>query len=265
MLKDRLRQINNLPLRLTVKHLESFGADTGALKDGELDSPEAWDVLRRANPHFSISADRAEWLLACEAKVKKDGQDGGLLARAQVISEVLRKRGIAAVFSVGVGGAGLEYQIKKACPQIKLVCSEYAPENVESLRKVFSEADEIVQFDMKGKDWSPALPGKPEEKRLTLMYRVDPHATDKEWRGIFERMHAAGVAEILYIPCGFLTLKSLFQRRWRVFRDKLRGRKFVFSGYLRTRKTFESYWAGLYQAEAADYAGYTGFYLQIKA
>lgn len=251
-----------MPFKLTVRHLESFGTDTDLLKGGELDSPESWDILRRSNPHFSVSAQREEWLRACEVKVKKDGQDGGLHARAQAIVELIRQKGIDVVFSVGVGGAGLEYQIKKMCPEIRIICSEYAPENVDLLNTVFLEADAVVPFDMKGENWTMALPQSPGEKILTLMYRVDPHATDQEWRKIFERMRAAGVTNILYIPCGFLTLKSLFLRRWRVFKERLRGKKFVFSGYLRSRRTFESYWDGLYRAEVGEYAGYTGFYLQ---
>jgi hypothetical protein len=262
MIRDFLRTVNDLPLHLTIRHEETFGAETADLKDGRLDSPEAWDVLRRVHPHFSVSPNREEWLRACEVKVKKDGQDGGLLLRAQTIIDLLRENKVTAVFSIGVGGAGLEYQIKKALPEIRLVCSEYAPNNVELLRKVFTEADSIIQFDMKGRDWTPALPKKEGEKIVTLMYRVDPHATDDEWRQIFERMYAEGVSNILYIPCGFLTLRSLLQRKWRIFSQRLRGVKFVFSGYLRTRKTFESYWAGLYRYEAKNFAGYTGYYLQ---
>jgi hypothetical protein len=262
MFKDYLRAINNLPIRLTIKHEETFGTGTAGLIGGELDSPEAWDMLRRSHPHFSVSSDREEWLQACEAKIKKDGQDGGLLVRAQMIAELLHKKRANAVFSVGVGGAGLEFQIKKLLPEIRVVCSEYAPENVELLRAVFTEVDEVIRFDMKGKDWSPALPRTNGEKIVTLMYRVDPHATDEEWRKIFENMHAAGVVDILYIPCGFLTLRSLFQRKWRIFRQRLKGARFVFSGYLRTRKAFESYWAGLYRAEVGNFAGYVGFYLQ---
>ena len=183
-----------------------------------------------------------------------------MCARAEAIVDLLHEKGITSVFSVGVGGAGLEYQIKKLDPRIRVVCSEYAPENVEMLKKVFLEADGVVPFDMKGTDWSPAI-AQASERVLTLMYRVDPHATDAEWRAILERMRASGVKEVLYLPCGFLTLRSLVQRKLRTLKRRLHGEPVVFSGYLRTRKTFETYWAGLYQAEERSFAGFTGYYL----
>lgn len=260
MVNRFLRSINNLPIRLTIRHIEAFGPQTAALKDGVLDSPEAWDALRRDHPHFSIAPNREEWLRVTEGAAKKDGQDGGLRQRAADVGILLKRKGITTVFSVGVGGAGLEYHLKKLHPDLRIICSEYAPENVEMLKKVFTEADGIVTFDMKGADWSPAVG----EKILALLYRVDPHATDAEWRQIFERMSAAGVSDVLFIPCGFLTLKSMFQRRWRAFKLRRAGQAVVFSGYLRTRKTFESFWKDLYDGAPADFGGYTGYYLQRR-
>lgn len=258
MVNRFLRSINALPIRLTVRHVEAFGPQTAALKDGVLDSPEAWDALRRAHPHFSIAPNREEWLRVTEGAAKKDGQDGGLRQRAADVGAVLERNGITAVFSVGVGGAGLEYHLKKMRPALRVICSEYAPENVDMLKAVFTEADGIVRFDMKDADWSPAAG----ENTLALLYRVDPHATDAEWRDIFRRMHAAGVRNVLFIPCGFLTLKSLVQRRWRAFRLRRSGQAVVFSGFLRTRKTFESFWQGLYDGAPSVFGGYTGYYLQ---
>ena len=64
---------------------------------------------------------------------------------------------IKSLFSVGVGGAGLEYQIKKIKPELELICSEYSQLNVDLLKKVFWECDSIMLFDITSKDWSAAL------------------------------------------------------------------------------------------------------------
>ena len=257
-----LKAVNRLPFPVTVRHEQTFGEQTDHLKDQELDSPEAWDELRRANPQFSVSTDRAEWLKACNSEIKKDGQDGRIVERASAVANVLRANGIQRIFSVGVGGAGLEYHLKRLMPELKIVATEYAPENVELLRKVFIECDELRVFDILHGDWSEAI--DPHLKTMVLMYRVDPHFTDAEWRGVFERMKRAGVKNILYIPCGFLTLKSFFQRRARARRWRTEGKKVVFAGYLRTRTQFLKYWKGLYVARSYDLGGFEGFALQSE-
>ena len=102
-----LKYINSLPIPLTIKHYQTFGYSASLFKNGELDSAESWDVLRETHPQFSISTNRREWLRACEAQIKKDGQDGGLLQRAKDVSALLQTEHIDKVFSAGVGGAGL--------------------------------------------------------------------------------------------------------------------------------------------------------------
>ncbi|MCC7357353.1 hypothetical protein IT408_02485 [Candidatus Uhrbacteria bacterium] len=264
MLKKFLKLINNLPFKFTIAHVETFGSQTRVLKEGKLDSPESWDLLRRDHPHFSISSNRKEWLEICNLKTKKDGQDGGLIRRAKDIVALLKESYVTSLFSVGAGGAGLEYHVKNMFPQLYLVCSEYAADNVDLLKKVFLEADEVVSFDMKAIDWKQALRQREVGEHLVLMYRIDPHATDKEWRKIFERMHGEDVKNILFIPCGFLTLHSLIKRKWRILKLSLQGESFVFSGYLRTRMTYESYWDGLYRAKLHKFGGLDGYYLQHK-
>ncbi|MEI7512154.1 MAG: hypothetical protein WCK01_01700 [Candidatus Uhrbacteria bacterium] len=259
MLIRALKAFNRLPVNLTVKHIQTFGNQTNILKDQKLDSPEAWDELRRAHPQFSIAQDREEWLRACNIEVKKDGQDGGLIVRAKAIAQFLTEKGITRVFSVGVGGAGLEYQLKRLLPELKVIATEYAPENVEMLRRVFTECDDIHTFDILRGNWNEvsdtAMP------TMLIMYRVDPHFTDQEWRTIFANMHTAGVEDILYIPCGFLTMRSLVQRKLRILRLRFRGQQFVFSGYLRTAKVFASFWTRLYSAQTRDFGGLTGYAL----
>ena len=132
-----LKHINAIPWKFTTKHYQTFGSHAAALKENSLDSPESWDALRESHPHFSISETREGWLETAELKVMKDGQDKGLASRAKKIAMLLKRENIIAIFSAGVGGAGLEYQINKAEPNVNMVCSEYTEQGVRLLKNVF--------------------------------------------------------------------------------------------------------------------------------
>ena len=261
-LKKILIKINRLPVPLTIKHYYAFGETTYFLKDKKLDSLESWDVLRTGHPHFSISEDREEWLKACELETTKDGQDSNLIKRAKSITEILNCLKIKTVFSVGVGGAALEYQIKKIKPEIELICSEGSKVNAKLLKKVFCECDSIVLFDITSKDWSATWRSIEAKDQLCLIYRLDASFTDAQWREVFQNLFNSGVQNILYIPTNFLTVLSFLTRMrqrlfWAVSRQPI-----SFAGYLRTKKTFMSYWQSLYAETEMDFGGLGGFLLR---
>lgn len=255
-----LKYINSLPFSLTIKHYFVF-TDPDHLKDQKLDSKESWDLLREQDPHFSISERREEWLLASEALIKKDGQDGGLIARAKKIVDIANQNHVTSMFSAGSGGAGLEYQIKKHKPDMRMVVSEYSQVAVQRLKKVFHEADDVVLFDIKSKDWSIALRDIDPQEHLVLLYRVDIHFTDEELRNIFHNMYTSGIQNILIILCGTLTLRGLYNRLWQRLLWVIGGVKFVFAGFLRSKDSFPVFWNDLYIEEEIDFAGLKGFLL----
>jgi len=264
MFKSFLKYINSIPFSLTIKHYQTFGYSASLFKNAELNSAESWDALRTTHPQFSISQNRKEWLRASEAQIKKDGQDRGLLQRAKDVESLLKKENKNSIFSVGVGGAGLEYQLKKINPNLKIVCSEFAPQNVELLKSVFLEADQVVQFDILNGDWKSIKEKYLFNSSVCLMYRVDASFSDEEWRYIFEKLHAAKINDILFIPSSFLSILSIFNRKWREIRWTMSKTKVVFSGYLRTKSTFKSYWNSLYNEKAGNFGGINGFLLTIK-
>ena len=219
-----LKYINSLPFSITVKHYFPFNDTTKLLKDGEINSSEAWDTLRQSHPNFSISENRVEWLKASEAQIEKDGQDKGLIRRAKDVVEVIERLGIVKVFSAGVGGAGLEYQIKKLKPELYLTCSEYSPVAVGALKKVFTECDSVVLFDMNTGDWSMAI------GQLCILSRIDIDLTNKQFRSIFKNMHNANIQNVLVITCVDLTLYDLLSRIYHRAMGRLHGIRYVFSG-----------------------------------
>jgi hypothetical protein len=256
-----LKKINSLPLPVTIRHYYIFDDATTKLKDNKLDSLESWDYLRENHPRFSISENRDEWLQAAESKSNKDGQDGGLRQRAQDIVQILEDKGIETLFSVGVGGAGLEYQIKKNKSEIKLICSEYSSTALNVLKKVFVESDDFVLFDITSKDWSVGFGGTGPEKQLCLIYRIDASFTNEEWKKIFENMYDAGVQNVLYIPTSCLTVMGLRNRLLRKLVWKIKSIPYAFSGYLRTKVVFQSFWRGRYIDTEVVCGGLKGFLL----
>ena len=206
------RYINSLPFQLTVKHYFAFDAAAVLLKDGKLNSAESWDALRRVHPHFSISENREEWLKASEVQMHKDGQDRGLPVRAREVVRIIEELGITTLFSAGVGGAGLEYQIKKLKLDLRLICAEYSHVNVSALKKVFLECDSVIMFDMKNKNWSVALEGVDAKKQLVLLNRIDVDFSNEELQEMFRNMYDSGIKHILIILCGKITARGLFNR-----------------------------------------------------
>jgi hypothetical protein len=263
-LKQALKKINSLPVRFSMKHYYAFGETVKTLKDNKLDSGQSWDVLRQTHPDFSISENREEWLKASESEIHKDGQDRSLKKRAQDVVDVINRLGVHSLFSVGIGGGGLEYQIKKIKPELKIIGSEYSQVTVDQLKKVFLECDEIIQFDITTKQW-PMSVIKPDGKQgLSMIYRIDASFTDKEWREIFQNMYNSGVENILYIPTTFLTILSIFIRLKRRLSWVVKRQKFAFSGHLRTKKSFQGFWENLYDEEMIDFGGVKGFLLKRK-
>lgn len=254
--KSLMFRINRTVPPVTLRH---YYPVAGRLPD-RIDSPEAWDRLRDAEPHLSIADERGEWLKATALEVVKDGQDARLIERAQDVVRFLEHAGVRELFSVAVGGAGLEYHIKRLYPAVRLTCSEYAPENVRKLKRVFPEADAIVQQDARNSDWS-SLSDRADA--CVLVYRLDPHLTDPEWRSFFVRLSAQRVRTVLYIPSRMLTWLSIVERVRTLLRWRREGAGAVFAGYTRSRPRFQSFWKSLYTPEIAEFGGLEGFILRL--
>lgn len=253
-----------MPFAFTMGHYQTFGDTTPRLKNRELTSPESWDALRKGHPFFSISPNREEWLKASRLEIKKDGQDTDLIRRARDIADVLAAQRIQRIFSVGSGGAALEYQLKQLMPELHIVCSDYSTVTVEALKKVFIECDDVIQFDIQKGNWSEVRERYIKEDGLCLIYRIDAGLSDGEWCEIFKRMADSGVARTLIIPTGTLTLLSVYNRKSRELKWRLNGTPIVWSGYIRTKKRFQEQWRDFYTDTELQLGGLKGFLLTRK-
>lgn len=265
MLRKFLCYINSLPVAIAVKNSFNFGQPGQILENQELNSAAAWDVLRTQHEHFSVVDNRETWLLAAEGLQKKDGQDGDFVMRARQIAGLLTKYDVRSLFSAGVGGAGLEYQLKKNRPEIKLVCSEYSLVNLELLKKVFWECDSIIYFDLLQADWNVTKNVVDPKHHLCLLYRIDPSFTTRELQEIFKNMGAAGIENVLFIPGGRLTLAGLLKLFCKRIKGYWQNINFVFAGYLRTEKMFRSCWLGYEIVAIDDLMGLKGYWLKRKS
>jgi hypothetical protein len=257
-LRTILRRINSLPIKLTVRHYYPLGLQSEQASGMRLDSPEAWDALRRSHPHFETPSTRSDWI---ESLLEpRDGQGKGLPVRAHDVAGILRRKGITSLHSVGVGSAGLEYFILQEMPSVSMSISEYNGVSVARLSTVFPEG-KPKKFDVMRDSWDGDAK---DPLHAVLMYRLDPQLTDRQWREVFVRMSRAGVHNILYIPANFLTIRYILRERNRSISALLQGVKTSFAGYVRTQKVFESYWSGIYEQEIVTIGGKPSYFLSLR-
>lgn len=241
----------DIPFNLTIKHYYPFDGEV-SLADGKLNSPQLWSALRNSHPHFVLERKREGWLKQCELGKDKDGQDGYLPERAATIAMILKKNGITSLYSIGVGEACLEYHIKKIYPELNLFVSEYIDNNVEVLKQVFKESRGVFKFDALKDDWSRF---SDDHNACVLLFRLEDNFTDDELRKIFEKMYQAQVANVIYVPGLFLSVKFLIFEKLRLYFYRLLHKKIAFTGYHRTLSTSRKFWQSLYSEEKLNLCG----------
>lgn len=263
-MKRVLKYINAMPFPFTMKHYQVFGDTTSRMKEGQLMSPESWDALREEHPFFSIPKNRDEWVAVSELAVKKDGQDYELIERAREVASLLVEKEVDKLFSIGVGGAALEYHLKKRLPQLHLTCSDYSQVTVDTLQKVFYESDAIIRFDMLKDNWHEIREKYIGDRGACLIYRIDASLSDQEWKYVFHNAADAGINKILIIPTGMLTWLSVYNRKSREVRWFFKKTPIIFSGFVRTKKRFQQFWAPWYTEESVTCGGLKSFFLARK-
>jgi len=229
-------------MRFTIKQYHNFGDLSERLK-GNLISSVGWDILLTANEdkdsRLFIPVDRKEWI----SKIYKIPE---ILARGKRIAKFLADNGFQKITSVGVGGGYLEYVIKSLLPQIYIKCSDFAPQSVKRLRKVFIECEEIDVFDILNDEWPKQL-----ENEILMFYRVDTEFSDLQWKKIFKKMYDSNVLNILFAPNGFLTFKKILVQKLNQLKALIdRKQTLTFAGYLRTEDTLRSLWEFWYDVKA---------------
>jgi len=241
-------------MRLTLRHYYDFG-DKAETIGKNLNNAPAWEALRlgKGSPDiFSIPPDAMKWRDKCL-------NDTLLIKRAEDILALLDP-GIKKIFSYGVGVGCLEYLLKKKNPQIILRCSDFTPQAIRYLQDIFKEADEIALFDILKGNWVSAG-----TDCVHLFHRVDTEFDDGEWQWIFQRMHAGGVQNVLFVPSQVLTFSQIFYHLSKNLFYGISRKKITAAGYLRTSGQLQFLFRRFYSLQKTVKIGdLVGYLLRLK-
>jgi hypothetical protein len=243
-------------MRLTIPHYFDFKQKASLIGDS-LDTAAGWDRLRSSaedRMNFAIPGTPERWR-------QNSIRDKDILRQAKDIVNLTKISGFDRINSYGVGTAFLEYHVKQQRKDVYLQCSDYTPDAIERLKHVFKEADEIIQFDMLHDQWVDNG-----HMCLYLFYRVDTAFTDEEWRRIFQKLSAAGIEQVLFIPCEFLCLKRFVTQKIKWVMRTFQKRPLTMAGYLRTKDAFRSMFGFYYVVkEIVRIGSLTGLLLKLRA
>ena len=211
---------------MRIKHYYYFGNTVQKELNGNILNENNWDVLRmQGDKAFALENDIREYERNCQQAIEYK-------EAAKKLVKILKKNNINRVVSLGVGKGILEWHIKNQMPEVYMICTDYATEGIEQLKKVFPKCDEILRYDMLKGDYSVW------ENTLVLMYRISTEFTKREWMDVFFRMHKGGIKRIIFVPTELLTLKIMIKEIGRHFFNRFCGRKDIMCGWMYSRKEF---------------------------
>lgn len=203
----------------------------------------AWEMLRNGDDSaFSIEEDILSYEKNCEKS-----EDYRFWA-----NKILSLDGISNnIVSLGCGKGILEWHLKRiAGRSLRITCSDYTPHQLEKLKKVFTDCDDFLLFDMLNGDY-----GEISKDATVLIFRCSTEFSKRQFQMIFKKMHDVGIRQIIFIPTEIISLKEAI-RRYRVYiKEAIKGHKLTFCGWnyneKEIRKMFEKY----YKIEYCEHIG----------
>jgi hypothetical protein len=226
-------------MRIRVRHSYDFGSARGVVGD-DLVKARAWDAARSLPGPFALPRNRSEWERAAALP--------DLDARASDIAAVARQMHAARLCSHGVGTALLELNLARQLPEVRLVCTDYAPQTVERLSAIFIEAD-VVLRDLRDSDQP--------EADLHLMHRLDAELGDDEWHDVFARLPKT----ILFVPNVVLDVAGAARE---VARRVLRRGRLTNAGWFRNEAALRSLWSATHTDERRLIGEATAYLLEPR-
>lgn len=221
-------------MKLVVRRVYDFGVQRDEVGKTLL-SPDAWDAVRRLPGAFHLQDTREEWLAAGSQPPYPD--------RARAVVELARKLGASSLCSHGAGGALLEQRVQQLAPELVLTCTDFAPETVAGLRRLFAEAN-VVAADLREPSSLP-------HADLHLMHRLDQELSERQWHAVFSRLEAP----VVFVPSEILTpaaaAKELVRR---LLHPGATG-----AGWFRNEKALRALWSPWFDdrcVEIGDEPGY---------
>jgi hypothetical protein len=226
-------------MRIRVRHAYDFGSARSVVGD-DLVQAHAWDAARALPGPFALPHDRAAWE---RAAARPD-----LEARARDIAAIARSRRAGRLCSHGVGTALLELNLARELPDVRLVCTDYAPQTVERLSAMFTEAN-VVLRDLTDDDQP--------EADLHLMHRLDAELGDDEWHHVFAHLQKP----IVFVPNVVLDLAGAARE---VARRVVRRGRLTNAGWFRNEAALRSLWSASHTDERRSVGGATAYLLEPR-
>lgn len=226
-------------MKITIKHYYDFQQIVAFPSDSLLSSA-AWDALRSngandGSESFFLPETRQAWLNLCHRFTEP-------MLQAKDIATLVASEGYTSLASIGVGRACLEYHLKRFCPTLNMLCTDYSLKTVDRLRTVFYECESIECFDLTAINWP-----RPGSRTLYLLGRVDTELSDSHWSLVFANMAEQDVQDVLVVATSFLTPRVFLSELKRRLACWAAGRRPIFAGYTRTRSRFKDLWSRHYR------------------
>jgi hypothetical protein len=207
-------------IRLTLPHWYGFAEGVRLVPAGPL-TEEEWGRLRERDSAFGFGRSRDEWAAYARS-------NPAIVARAAAVTRLLADWGAKRLVSVGVGTGIFEFLLKSAGKDLKIRCGDWEADSIPLLRERLTDVASVERMDLRRPEWVH----NPDE--VVLLNRVDMELSDAEWRGVFTELAARGTRRIVWIPCGLLTVTSMFSELRGVVVGLGMRRHLYRSGYLRT-------------------------------
>jgi hypothetical protein len=231
-------------LRVTIRHYYDFGTDRAIVGD-DLVRPEAWDRLRtKTSGVFAIPPTREEFVRTAEGRAD-------IADRARAIDAWLEQQGAEVVASYGVGGAALEWWLRKLRPRRTLIATDYGEATVQRLVETFPEV--VVRHHDLRRD-------EPLAADVHLFHRIDTELGNHEWQEVFTRF---AQVPILVVATEVLDVRRLLlEFRLRRGMKRLHATK---AGFIRSRAAFEALWRHTHISEPVRMHDLNGWALRPRA
>ena len=196
-------------MRYTSKHYFNFGKKLNA--QNTLINQEGWASVRcdDNNTPFAIPNEEMAFVEKALKQYNPESHD---------IINLACEKGFCEVFSVGCGCGYLEYNLKNRKPELTVIATDFNPNFVARLKRVFKTCDQVDTFNMMTDDYKSSY------DLMYLFFRIDTELSNQQWLDVFRKMHEDKAKYVLIVATEFLTFE-------RFAKETVRGMLRGFMGY----------------------------------
>lgn len=207
---------------MKARHYYYFGHDLQSRMQSKCLDSTNWDMVRTTEQYSPFSFEKTidEYDQNCLRSIHYKKV-------AMLICGLLSEIHCQKVVSMGVGKGILEWHIKKLHPDICVECTDYTPESISLLSKLFVNADNIFIFDMLNDDYSSI-----EKNSCLILYRVSTEFSYNQWCAIFNKIYSGHIKYVIFTPSELLRWRSFLGEKYLHIKHLLLYGSDVFCGWM---------------------------------